>query len=272
MSFPHYFADPRWRRERLFLCVVLPLVVFLLVGIVVAFVDKERRFAESLKAAQALEQAAQPIPPAATQTPRPKETSYESKGAAALAAGDLVSARVLLQEALVEPGSKTGVYHKLGLLELEAGHAEAAVRNFSVSLGLEARQPLAYLGRSEALRRLNRTTEALSDLHAAQTLEPANPVFSNKLLLARLEAGEKEAVQRDLQTARDLDTRALEPSWLGGAAGLAVQNGRVDEAAEILLRLRPRVSPQTFQLILSDRVFDQARTHQAFSPFSPPTL
>lgn len=271
MSFHHYFADPRWRRERLFLCVVFPLVVLLLVGIVVAFVDKERRFAESLKAAQALEQAAQPVP-AAHQTPRPKETSYESKGAAALAAGDLASARVLLQEALAEPGSKEGVYYQLGQLELESGHAEAAVRNFSVSLGLEARQPLAYLGRSEALRRLNRTTEALSDLHAAQTLEPANPVFSNKLFLARLEAGEKEAVQRDLQTARDLDTRALEPSWLGGAAGLAVQNGRVDEAAEILALLRTRVSPQTFRLILSDRVFDPVRTHKAFSLFSPPTL
>lgn len=272
MSFFQYFADPRWRRERLFLCVVLPLVIVLLAGIVVAFVEKERRFAESLKAAEALEQVTPPIAPAVVPAEPVVSVSYLDKGVAAREAGDLASARVFLQEALEEPGSKEGIYYQLGLLELEAGEAEAAARNFSVSLGLEPRQPLAYLGRSEALRRLDRTTEALSDLHAAQTLEPANPLIANKLLLVRLEAGQKDAVQRDLQSAIDLDTRALEPSWLGGAAGFSAQNGDVSQAVEFLEKLRPRVPSATFQAIVTDRVFDPVRSHEAFARLSPPTL
>jgi len=271
MSFSQYFADPRWRRERLFLWIVLPLVIVLLAGIVVVFVEKERRFAESLETTLVLEQAVKPVnPPPAVEEAEPP-VSHLEKGAAALKAGDLASARVLLLEALNEPGGKEGVYHQLGMLELRAGDPEAAARNFSIALGLEGRQPLAYLGRSEALRRLDRIDEALSDLHAAQTLEPTNSLVANKLLMVRLEAGQKEAVQRDLQAAIDLDTRALEPSWLGGAAGYAVQNGDVNQAVEFLEKLRPRVPPATFQAIVTDRIFDPVRTHEGFARFSSPT-
>lgn len=260
------FADPRWRQERLFLAITLPLIAVVLAVIVVANYYKERLFVESTREQErreAYREQPRPTPPPRKEPQQTQVFSAEpsvsslQNGITALRKGDLTSAKFFLTKALKDNDDKAEVYNQLGLLAMLNEENELAIQEFSNAIALNDQRPLVYMGRSEALRKLKRQKEALSDLKLARKLDPPNPLYSNKILLTRLEAGDRESVRREIQATIDVGVSALEVEWLGGAAGVEIGAGNSAAAVNFLKRLQSLVPPLTYQLILADHYFER---------------
>lgn len=272
-SFFESFNDPRWGHERRFLCIFLP-IILLLTGASLAVLLWEKslptpEFPEGISAASSgLSIPAPPIKPGLMATEKPTTTSEPiipsppadlSRGEIALDKGDLTSARIFLSRALTRTETKAQAYNALGMLEVLEKNPEEAVTNFTEAIALDDRNPGYFYNRSEILRRAGRHKEALADLRKANSLASANPLYSNKILLARLEGGDSEAVFREMKTNLELNLSACQSDWLAGAAAIEMESGNTHQSLEFLRMLRPLIPAPAFQMIVNDSFFDRYR-------------
>lgn len=268
------FDDPRWRRERLLLYVVLPIVLVVLIVLILIFFWKDLfppppgsmklsgELPERSAAVEAVEQAPAPTPiPVASDT---------DKGLEALRKKDLVAARVFLNSALASNPANAPAHDALAMVELQENHPEKALAGFSEAIRLDPSKAQYFLGRSDVLRDLQRQKEAIADLETARKIDRLNPVYANKVILARLEAGETALVVKELQATIDINVTQSQPDWLAGAAGIELQAGNTGRALEFLDFLRRQTSAGNFELIIDDRFFKPYYDKPGFSRFLPP--
>jgi len=271
-SFFESFNDPRWRSERRFLCIFLPIILLLTaVSLTVLLWEKLFPVPEPPEAISAFATVHSVQPPPPKPEPTVLSTPADlSRGEAALNKGDLASARIFLSKALTREESKSQAYNALGSLEVLENNPGRAITNFTEAIALDDKNPSYFYNRSEILRRAERPEEALADLRKANALDPANPLYCNKILLARLEFGEKEAVFREMRANLELNLNAGQADWLAGAAAVEMQSGNTQHSLGYLHTLRPLVPEATFQMIVSDRFFDRYREKEEFSRLIPP--
>ena len=283
-SFFESFKDPRLGHERRFLYIFLPIILLLTGAFLVALLWEKSlpapEFPEGISAAS----SGLSIPPPRTKTgpmatEKPTATSEPiitsphadlSRGEIALEKGDLTSARIFLSRALTQTETKAQAYNALGMLEALEKNPLEAVTNFTEAIALDDRKPGYFYNRSEILRRSGRHKEALADLRKANSLEPANPLYSNKILLVRLETGNREAVFREIKTNLELNLSARQSDWLAGAAAIEMESGNTLESLEFLRMLRPLIPAPTFQMIVNDSFFDRYREKAELSQLIPP--
>jgi len=289
-SFFESFKDPRWGHERRFLYIFLP-IILLLTGAFLAVLLWEKslptpEFPEGISAASSgLSIPPPPIKPGLMATSEPMATKKPmatsdpiitsppadlSRGEIALDKGDLTSARIFLSRALTQTETKAQAYNALGSLEVLEKNPEEAVTNFTEAIALDDSNPGYFYNRSEILRRAGRHKDALADLRKANSLAPANPLYSNKILLARLEAGDREAVFREIQTNLDLNLSARQSDWLAGAAAIEMESGNTHHSLAYLCMLRPLIPAPAFQMIVNDSFFDRYREKAELSRLIPP--
>ncbi|MFZ4682001.1 MAG: tetratricopeptide repeat protein [Terrimicrobiaceae bacterium] len=263
------FNDPRWRQERLFLFIILPIVLVVTAASLVTLLwEKLLPVPETSPAPTSPPPVAAVAAESSAPPPTsPPKTSDLDRGEAALNQGDFVSARIFLNKALGATDSRSKAFNGLGLVEASSNNMEKAVANFTEAIAEESGNARYFYHRSEALRRLNRPQEALSDLQKARQLDPAEPLYPNKLLLARMEAGEKAAVLREMKLNLELNLIAGQADWLAGAAAVEIDEDNIPHSIAFLQQLRTLVPPATFDQILKDRFFDTYRKNPEFSQF-----
>jgi len=271
-SFFESFDDPRWRQERRFLCIFVPIILLVTaVSLTVLLWEKLFPVPEPPIAMSAIPSVHSVQPPPSTPEPTdPSSPTDLTRGEAALKRGDLASARIFLSKALTQEESKSQAYSALGSLEVLEKNPEQAVLNFTAAIALDDKNPSSFYHRSEILRRAERHEEALADLRKANALDPANPLYTNKILLARLESGDKEAVFREMKAILELNLSTGQANWLAGAAAIEIESGNTQRALGYLHMLRPLVPEASFQMIVSDRFFDRYRETAEFSRLIPP--
>ncbi len=248
-----FFTDPRTRGERLFLGVFVP-TIFTILGVVMYFLYRNSFNADPdyVASTPPRDPAASPVIVISASSAEPGDFD---RGVAALQRGDLANARTALLAALESGQHRTVVLNALGSVEMADARPREAIPYFTEAIAGGDRNPIFHLNRSEAYRATGNHSEAVADLQEALALDRLNPLYTNKILLARIEAGEEKAVAAEIQNTISLGIEQYQTDWLGGAAAMEARAGYHKRASELLAALRERVPPLAFRLIFSDRVF-----------------
>jgi tetratricopeptide (TPR) repeat protein len=167
--------------------------------------------------------------------------AWSALGQAYIDGGEIGRARAVLATALERDPSLVTALDRLGILEEQAGHPEAAARYYRRSLESEPRQPDILLNLADCLSRLGRNDEALAAYQSALRLGPGQALghYNFGVFLVRL---------RRYQAALDefhLSTR-LDPKLAAGwhrAGVVASWLGRPEAVPDLeaSLRLEPRL-------------------------------
>ncbi|MFV0416479.1 MAG: hypothetical protein ACK5NG_08960 [Chthoniobacterales bacterium] len=285
-----FFSDVRWRQERLFVFIVLPIIVVLcsgflffllyddIMGTPKVIIEDDPYLGELaplalVKAADEEEAApefvSEPEEAVVADPLNPPEPDQEKSGTdsdtdpstnltlgmQAMTTGDIERAKYYLATAKNEDGEESSqLYTLIGSVAMAENAAGRAITSFSKAIELDDTNEAAFWARSEALRRLGRLDEAMKDLERAQELMPASILFNNKIYLLRLEMGEVEKIKKELEEKKNLDLTTLEPSWLAAAAALEFIDEKFDAGINQLAKLQKNSSTSDFRLIISDRV------------------
>lgn len=303
-----FLDDPRLREERRFIFIVLP-ILLLISAVLLLFLLREKKYvtrergpapsptavpsatpppiptslipsdqpmavsppSTPVPAASAAppvsEPAASPVPSVAAD--ESSESMLMKRALAALGEGKKADARRHLLEAVVSNEDAAEASNVLGTLDYEDKKWKEALENFSAAVSANEKNPIYLLNRSEALRRLGRYQLALGDLEAARVLAPRDPLFPNKLLLTRLEAGEKDQVFKEVQSAIALNMSAYVADALGAAAAIEMEAGNMPQGIGYLLDLRGMVAPLTFNIIVTDQCFKAYADRPEFKKLLP---
>ncbi len=154
-------------------------------------------------------------------------------------AGDFNGAETEARRASEVGADPLEASNQIGKSMLLAGDYEKVVKEFSTQKDLPDRlKSIALTHRGNALRSLERITEAEIDLHVAQTLDPAN--VDAVIGLARLAATRKDLDQAErlLARAQEMAPDSFDVLQLKG--DLAADRDRHDEAEEIFRELKQR--------------------------------
>jgi tetratricopeptide (TPR) repeat protein len=254
--FDEYFRDPRYRNERILLVVATPVVLVLIGGLVylLAVVDRrEPEKANILTADRVQENVAAPA-----------DVSALQQGLDALSGGNHDAARELFLS--VQGRERAVALRNLAFISRLEGRHEEAVGFLNESIQIEP-SALSYFLRGDSQRSLGNLERARADIEEAAGRNPSEPVFSNALLLLRLEMGETEKVQETLQLRASLGLASTVPSWVLAAAALSLANNENEEAA-ILLRQSFSALPESdFDLLLTYRAIEQFNNNPVLLPY-----
>lgn len=115
-----------------------------------------------------------------------QEIENEFRRATALRdAGELTSARELLEKLAARDATIFGVWLTLGGIQMTQADYEAAERSFSVALDLRPASELASLALFHSLKRLGRTNDAFAEMRRFLALRPESHEY--ELLKKELE-------------------------------------------------------------------------------------
>ena len=131
----------------------------------------------------------------------------------------------LFTRVLEEDPENAEAWFNRGLAHLESGRLEAAIRDFTESLG-RREDPEAYYNRAMAWLELGDPEQALADLDAALRLDPEDAEAWNMRAIVEAERGNYERALRDIE-------RAIErghPSGFVNRATILERAGRLREA------------------------------------------
>lgn len=252
------FRDPRLRQERIFLVVALPLAALLVIGGAVILVRHNGgngpRSPKMDPSSTEGSHAPHPSRPAATPT-------HFALGEEAFRTNNLPEARQHFEAALHDAEDPAKVYSALGRIDMAAANPAAAEKNFARAIAKSPGHPAHHLHRADALRALHRYDESLAELRAARELDRINPLYSNKIYLTRLSAGDTTGVQADVQAEINVGVQEYRADWLAAAAAVELANGHPERAAAFLNMLRPLVSKATFAALAADPFFDAHRNN-----------
>lgn len=256
----YLFGDPRFTRERVFLCIWAPLIVVALAGGVAAIwiYGSSSGNAGKNGGAASTGTTVPDDPATAWWTEKEPETRdpatvLNDEGASALRDKDLPLAEAKFRESLkIDPRSAGTWNHLAGTLLLQERPAEALDAAES-ALSIDSRNPGAHAARSQALRVLGRFDDAVSAAETAVELDPSNPLLTNRLLLIKIQSGNLSAVRSELKSRAGM--LSLEGGQIMASAALAASDGDMKLCLAKLNRASRLLDQATRRILLSDPVF-----------------
>lgn len=253
-KFSEYFNDPRFHRERLFWAISLPVIFVVLPLIFVVMFFAEIR--------QALESKT-PVSPTALVIAAPGALKLADQE---IRMGNLRGAEEILQEAIRNAGASAAIHRKLGILLKSQGRFPEARDAFSAAILLRP-ETMDFYSRGQCAFLMGNVEEAGQDFAKAAELSPSNPIFSNKHYLFLISHGEAEAVRRRMNLDIQLGVTNTMDGWVVAAAAMALQEGKVKPAANLLSEASARMPGADLSSLLQDPAFDPYRQIPALSPF-----
>jgi len=255
--FEQYFGDPRYRNERILLVVSAPIVLLLLASLVYLLVVVDRREPEKANILTA-DQFVQPaVAPGVA-------TSSLQKGLDELSEGDYAAARESFLS--VQGRDRSVALRNLAFISRLQGNDQEAVEFLNESIEIEP-SSLAYFLRGDSWRKLGNLQQARADLEESAGRNPSEPVFSNALLLLRIEQGEREQVEKTLQLRASLGLASTVPSWVLAAAALSLANNDSEEAAILLRQSFSSLPEDDFDLLLTYKALEQFNNNPVLLPY-----
>jgi tetratricopeptide (TPR) repeat protein len=139
-------------------------------------------------------------------------------------------------------------------LILQNRNAEAADA-LSRAVALDPKNAQYRANRSLALRAVKFLPEAIAEAKEAVRIDPSNPLFSNRLLLMRIQNGEIRGVKQEIQTWQSSGLSSMKANWVMAAAAVAAIQGDLSLCTAQLAESSTLLPPETRKLLLSDPVF-----------------
>jgi len=178
-------------------------------------------------------------------------------------AGDLAKARRLYDQVLAsDPGHGLALFRS-GLLELQAGHPDAALLRIEQASTAAPDEARYRVGLGQALQTLNRWDEAANAYEAALRLQPEFPDISNSLGICLQRAG--RLAQAATAYRRALLQHPGNAAIMANLGTVLRETGGLHEAVELLRAaaiLEPRVASHAVNLgiaLCSQREFSAAQ-------------
>jgi tetratricopeptide (TPR) repeat protein len=253
--FEDFFGDPRYRGERILIVISAPVVILLLAGLVylLAVVDQREKPAAEILTADRMVEVASP------EAASPLRLAYE-----ALEADDREQAMELLLS--VTGRDRPEALQVLGVLARDMGNHQEAIALFTESIELNPAS-MAHFLRGDSYRVMGEIQQARSDITTASEMNPSKPVFSNALLLLRLQMGEEQQVQETLRLRASLGLAATVPSWIMAAAAISLASNENDEATVLLQQAFQTLPENDFDLLLSYEALEKFNNHPVLLPY-----
>ena len=142
--------------------------------------------------------------------------------------GRLADAEQLYRDALRTMPQDFSALHMLGILKLQQGHAEEALRLIGAAIEIDQNSTAAHSNRGLALVALKRHQEALESFDLALAIDPRNAVTHSSRADAFRELGQTAAALRGYDLALEFDPRLV--SALINRGVLLRELGRLTEA------------------------------------------
>jgi tetratricopeptide (TPR) repeat protein len=180
-------------------------------------------------------------------------------GRLALNLGDAVAADKWFERSVQFGESVDAANYFRGLIALRREDFPSAQRSFEAAAASEPFNPYYQFYWGEALRMGRHPKEAIARYENAERLStspPENAVYQFKIRMARLEMGQVQQIQAELEKAGERG--ALPMDWLMTKVALAIQNGKTDEAINLLREAHADSHTGIFASCATDNFFVQA--------------
>lgn len=115
-----------------------------------------------------------------------------------------------------------------------------------------------------------RVTEAIASLRLAREAAPGNAYISNRHLLARIEAGESEAVENEVRQLLKASPETSLPLVAVAAAAIELDRRDFPRATDFLRAARTSLPPDIFQSLLSERPLARHAAEEEMAAFFLP--
>ena len=248
---PLWLQDRRYRGERVFFLLAIPLIVGVLGILAGSFLMRERGEPEK-KITE--------VPTPAPVTPVPAARDLGADLQAALDAGDAERARKLLDEMPWESIAARRGRAKLAML---AGDPATARREWDGVIAGTGGQPASaedYFLRGLCLYESGEEAAAGADFGVAAERSPASSLYANRHDVYLIGAGSRHAVAEKIRLGLTMRNTSLEMAWVLPHALIALQEGNPLLADLLLERAARHFTRAELDCILDDRSFDPFRT------------
>jgi tetratricopeptide (TPR) repeat protein len=249
-----YFSDPRFGRERIFWAISLPAILLILpVVLVVMFLDEIREAFEAEK----------PIPSTAMATIAPEAVDLAQEQ---IRLGNSLQAEEILKKARQGGGDRAAADRMLGALLKRQGRFTEAAEAFRAAILLA---PVAadYFQRGQCSFSLGNQEDAGRDFAMAAEMSPSNPVYSNRHYLDLISSGKTETVRNRMNLDIQLGVTNTMEGWIVAAAAVALQEGKVKPARDLLSEASARFSNADLTDLLQAPAFDPYRQIPSLAPY-----
>lgn len=252
-----YFADPRFRSERLFMVFGIPAILVILIGVALVLYSGQNSAPETnidspteLRAENAIEIAPTSLQLAETAI---RETRLDD-------------AKLLLEKSISEGENVEQSLFFLGFLLRRQGKYPEAISIFDQAIELHPKAEY-YFNRAECHLALGNNDQAFADLSAAVEASPSQDLFTNKRYLFMIGHGRKQEVTDTINIRVRSGVASDRSSWVMAAAAIALDQGESATAATILKGATDLLSEGDFQNLLHDPVFEPYRSNTDIMPF-----
>jgi tetratricopeptide (TPR) repeat protein len=177
---------------------------------------------------------------------------------AAFQTGNISEAERLARQAVdtaPQGAARVEARNFLGIILGQSGRYDEAVALFLANTQENPGDAGAYANLSEALRRSNRAEEGIAPLKKALELAPGSPLYTLKLRLARIQAGDDKGLSDE--AARELKKSPPAPDWLLTAAAIALQQEDWQAATAILGQAKSSFNKDIYAEIILDPAFSR---------------
>ncbi len=256
MKFSDWWQDKRYLHERsLFVGTVVILVLLSLVFGLLMFL---RPPDEVLPVEEA-------VPPVAEASPPP--SAEPAKKAAFEIAADLVMNGRLVEAGRVLDAQELELLRLRGAIAWKENNMPEAVRYFKAAVEIAPRS-MPDLGNLAGVQlQLNEVAAAVANLRVAHDVSPGDVFIANRLLLARIQAGEVERVAAEIASALETAPETSVPFVAAAAAAVELQRGNVAQAVTFLHAARNTLPPAVFESLLVEAPLASFSAEAALAPF-----
>jgi|GEM_PF-1459444 hypothetical protein len=261
MSFS-YFRDPRYQTERRLLFIGLPLVLLVGAGLGVGVVFLRPHLGRLGNLGSGQPEARNILQPIVKYAPKTPQMALNDARKAA-DEGDFERAAVLLDQVNPKAVRLADFVELSGRIKAATGFPEAARTEYARGL---REDPSAHLHYWQAVldRDAGDLSSAISHCDRALVMDRNHPLASNERLLLMLQLSKKEEVRSEI-TSLITDNRP-KAQWLVGLAGIALEEGQVEEAVTLLTHARSVLDRSDYFQLLTHPLLARHQTNARLFP------
>lgn len=250
------FKDRRYRGERVFLFLGLPLVLAVLAALLAGLLLHGRMSAEV---------------GTVTDEPRPALAPPKRDPAAelgsALDAQDAAGVREALAKLPPDAPTARRGRAKLAMLAEDFPAARREWDGVIAACGRDAPEAEDFFLRGLCLYALDERSAAGADFAEAAARSPSNFLYSNRHDIFLIGAGSRQAVAEKIRIGLALRNESLRTAWIVPHALIALQEGNPLLAELLLERASKHFTPSELACLLDDHSFDSFRSTASLAPY-----
>lgn len=265
MALREYFGSKTKGRERITICLVLP-VVLLLVTAAIYFLLREAK--QPQRDSPSTDQVVVPV---SSGPPLEPDVLLQKLGEA-----EGLEKRGAFEEAEAAFAAITKSNREndrgwggLGRCQLAGKKYREAAAALDQACRLNVVNAGHFAARGNACRALNDLKHAIRDFRDALSLAPGNAITANAILFVALEMNDSDLYERSMAKIRQ-ENPAAEARWLMAAAAFEIRSGTGEGAVATFRRAAEILPEDQYRALAADRIFADKRSQDLIQKAAEP--